>query len=396
MPPLFASTLRGLDRLKISSLTDVQVLCLETFNHEQDVLVQSRAGTGKSTSIGILLNEQGPGSRLTLIVCPNPVLCKQTLDSLSVLIPSQLSDIRMVVSNTLSQPSLLGGILPMKHTLVIGDPDSLTQCNDRLGRFCFNTLIFDEADALFDECYLEKSVNLIRACLRPETKTIFMSATFPPFIKTRIEECLHEADPSRPETPFHLELCSSRTVDSSRNAVVPHVKKLFVISHPDAVIQLINELNPRSDRRLVLFGGSQKFLSSLASILPSFKICTFKTYIDDYSKADIILDPKGLLSRGLNIPNLVYGISKGVPESKELLLHQWGRIAREGQTDGQFFHIVTADEIEHLNFLSFQLGVEFEEFCLTQKLHPFETHTSTEQRLEQVLALVQRAGIQIG
>ena len=83
------------------------------------------------------------------------------------------------------------------------------------------------------------------------------------------------------------------------------------------------------------------------------------------------------------------GISLSVPEDKETLLHQWGRVAREGQK-GKFFMLIPEKDAEQLEYISFQLGVKFA-VGESPSLHPFEVDQSTADRLAAVHALLRNS-----
>ena len=236
---------------------------------------------------------------------------------------------------------------------------------------------------------------ILRLWLKPETKTVFFSATFPPFIKSRIEEALVAADPSRQEPPCHVELCVSTSTEKDLNAVVPHVSHFFsVVDHDNEIskllVQLILREREAGGRRCIVFGGSENLISEVshAFSVTGVSVNLIQTPLDSVSAGDVILDPNGYLSRGVNIQDLDFGISLNVPEEKELLMHQWGRIGREGQ-QGKFIQIIHRDDIAQLDYLSFQLGVTFREIQLARDgRHPFEIHHSTEDRFAAVLDLI--------
>jgi len=105
----------------------------------------------------------------------------------------------------------------------------------------------------------------------------------------------------------------------------------------------------------------------------------------------ILMDPTGILSRGVNIASLDIGISIGFPESKETILHQWGRVGREGKGGGKFFMILESpeDEIQQLEYLQFQLGVCLEEWS-SPGGHPFQICPTVDGRMHAIQNLVSR------
>lgn len=362
----------------------------------QDLFVQSRAGTGKSTSIGILLNEEKATHGISVICLPTPALCVEMERHLRRLLSPALYLIR-VLTGEIERSTILSGLSIYNHIILITEPRHAGVHLALLRRYRAKFLFFDEADELFDGESVADCQGILSACLRSDTKTMFISATFPPYIVSRIEESLLLADPNRCDSPYHIRLCSSVTTNAETNAVVPHIRKFFTpvpSSDSKRVLSgLLRDILGKNKGRVLVFGGTRKTLLDLEGFLSKqgIRVCIIKNSLDDFNNADVIMDPKALLSRGLNIPRLAVGISLGLPESKETLLHQWGRIARTPQTEGEFFHVVDPDEVEQLNYLSFQLGISFEEYKpLNDRRHPFEIHTSTEDRFNQVLDLMSR------
>jgi superfamily II DNA/RNA helicase len=392
---LRAWTLNGMDRFGINTITEVQKELLLCSGDHTDCLVQSRAGTGKTTAIGILISETHQKSSSSLVIVPNETLALQIELDLRKMLSHSMCVVR-ALSKVLSEKiPVRSGTSPHHHLVIIADIKTVAHYPGFLSGLRPQHIFLDEADELFDDALHMESAEVLQSCLG-DAKTMFFSATFPPFIVTRIEEALVSADPDR-DVPHHIKLCVSTSVDAAVNAVVPHVRKYYTVVADEEVVnqttRLIQETLKPDGNRMVVFGGSRKQADFLYQALLNEGIlaCSIRSHFDNYGNARVILDPHGYLSRGVNIPGLDIGISIGIPIQKETILHQWGRIAREGQ-EGHFYHIVTAEELDQLNFLSFQLGVDFEEYNLPNPTsrHPFEIHSSTEDRMRQVIQLIER------
>lgn len=381
-PKLLAPTLAGMDKLDICELTEVQGLLLEAFKVHHHIIVQSRAGTGKSTSIGLVISEFCNIGGASLVCVPNIKLVKQTFEFLSSLLETRRCFV-VSVPNDLILP-----IPPDFHTVIVGEPKDLAELPLSSGLFPVQQIIFDEADELFEEERMAKCKTILSRFLKPTVKSLFLSATFPPNIISRIEDSLSAADISGSASLHHIRLCLSISTDRSKNAVVPHVEQYYAIVDNELnELQVISdiialELN-RSINRAIVFGGSDRGRKLNTLLTESgFMTQMVKSTVEVIPDCDIIIDPKGYLSRGINLSRLDIGISLSIPEAKEELLHQWGRIAREGQK-GKFIIVLQRDEIPQLEFLSFQLGVEFKEYpCFAKDMrHPFEKYSSTNERL---------------
>ena len=292
--------------------------------------------------------------------------------------------------------SINSGLGHHEHLLVVADIATAVERLRSLSYLRIQYIMFDEADEMFNDELHDDSASILQSCLG-DAKTMFFSATFPPHIVTRIEEALAQADPEREAVPYHVKLCVSTSINPSINAVVPHVRKYFSVIPEsqiiDSAVQLIQESLVGGHLKIVIFGGSKKLAHSISAILVDRKVdcCVMQSPLDEYLNKTVVLDPQGFLFRGVNIPGLDCGISVGIPEQKETLLHQWGRIAREGQ-EGFFYHIVSPDEVDQLNCLSFQLGIDFEQYHINESicLHPFEIHASIEDRMQHILHLIER------
>ena len=390
------STLTGMDKLGISSLSDVQRALLDEYDLHRDILVQSRAGTGKSTGIGILINEKYRVPGVSIILVPSSVLSAQLEIDLKLLLSNTLCVVQRLTDPSDGDEKIT--ILNREHLVLIAEAQVLASCLHRARFVSVSNLIFDEADELFDSDLIESSREIIGSCLREDTHTVFFSATFPPFIVSRIEESIAAVDETRDEPPHHIKLCVSTSTDSALNAVVPHVKQNYIIAPdtrlPPVLCNLIHSLLSEGYRRGVVFGGSIELMESIAkSLNPVTSSILRRKCLLKPIDGTIILDPKSFLSRGVNIPGLDFGICIGIPLDKETVIHQWGRIAREGH-EGQFYHIVKSEDIDQLNFLSFQLGVEFREYIPASSKedarHPFEIHSSTDDRLRHIIHILER------
>lgn len=378
---LLAQTVSGMNDVGLSSINATQVSILESFGTQSDLIVQSRAGTGKSTSIGLIVSEFCGRMGTSLICVPNSKLVTQTVSLLAkMLLPSRCC-VEAFHGN------IATSIAPYYHGVIVGEPSDLATFNLHTSRLPVKLLVFDEADQLFGDEAISTSKGILSRFLNPSVKTLFLSATFPPNIISRIEEALVIADSSRHEPPCQVKLCVSTSTNTSKNPVVSHVRKYYAIipdsSDPENLVsQIIKRERKTLSTRVIVFGGkavSRHLSQNLEADGLKAVIITSSENIPD---CDIFLDPRRYLSRGVNIDRLGLGISISVPETKEEILHQWGRIGRDSKS-GKFVMVIEQSEIPQLEYLSFQLGVEFEEYKIfsTGSLHPFEVFSSTRDRL---------------
>jgi superfamily II DNA/RNA helicase len=384
----------------IQKLTPVQEHVIISSDSSLDRLVQSRAGTGKTTSIGVLLSLSSRSQRFRALVCfPDSVLLNEGKKLISNTLRFSFWSVCGIDENGEVQV-LFEPLEGSGNIVYLGTVEQLRSLSETEMANEMNLVVFDEADILFDDAQSADSLEILRRFVGPRTTTMFYSATFPPYIVTRIEKSLLSVDPGRMDPPTHIKLCSSTSTSQEDNAVVSHLEFHYqtTSSADDSIARVCETIKHRLRLRdrCIVFGGDNRTLSTLRKRLVSsgYRVVLVSSGSGDVEKAQVILDPRGYFSRGVNIPSLTLGIAVNIPEDKETMIHQWGRIAREGQLHGEFHMIIPNEEIEQLQFLSFQLGVVFQKWELhspsCEHLHPFETDFDTDTRLGKIQALVDR------
>ena len=360
------------------SLRPNQCEILESLVSQHDVLVQSRAGTGKSAVIGFAVAQNCAPNMVTLVIVPRLNLVAQLMSDLSRTLAHEFIDVVHVDSIGLAEFPIVSG-----HLVLVGIPAHLSMVSiPKSVRVSF--VCFDEADELFGDNLVDVTTLCVNKFITPLTKTLLLSATFPPYIVNRIEDSLVCVDPTRdfPHMIFH---CVSNKIDISSNPVLSHIKYWNCLYSEDAIRSILREY---INERCIIFGGNKHLADQLTSW--GFTTCLIRdahTVISNTSQ--VIIDPHSNCSRGLNLNNLTVGISLSVPTSKETFLHQIGRISRKN-TVGNFFLLIPETDISELDFLKFQLLIDFVPYIEKHNCHPFEIHTSTEKRWAEVQRLIAR------
>lgn len=390
-------TILGLRLAGVRMLRDVQSSSIRSSVHAKDLLIQGRAGTGKSTTIGLLVSEEAQRGEVSIVCVANETLGNEMLNILRRMFQCSCTSIECCGRSNQGAANTPAG--KAFHRVFVGTPCQLMIMDELSISSLVSHIFFDEADELFNGSLLPLSAGVLSRFMAQETRTRFFSATFPPFIVSRIEESLLAADPSRSDRPYHLKLCSSTCVERDLNPVVPHVEYFYQSfgSQEESVRAVVETIRStvRPSEKCIVFYIPSRIVKTLCEhiAMAGLSVAVIETHgtPESYLSADVILDPHALLSRGVNIPSLVLGFSLSVPEDKETLLHQWGRIAREGQR-GAFHMMVHKEDLDQLQYLSFQLGVDFQGFFPANR-HLFEVHAGTDQRMEDVRKLVSQFSV---
>ncbi len=369
-------------------ISTTQQSILEALRLSDDVICQARGATGKTSTIGLIVSERLLGEGIYFVVVPNQILKDELLSFLRRFLFFDSIQVRDIVET----PNLCD-----LTSVVVGLPSEFHLAKSFMGTRFPRLIIMDEADELFDDPHLMNS--FLDRHISPWTKTLALSATFPPYILSRIEDALMSADESRTEEPVRIHHCVSTSTRASENPVRETVGYYYsVIPIYQSLTEVVlSILSSHKHERALITNCSLTEASALVTVLSHH---TTVLLVDSSNpdlttlSAKVLIDPNGILSRGVNIPGLDLGISLFIHESKETILHQWARIGRKdcAVSNPKFFMVLSStDELDQLRFLEFQLGVSFQEYSNSLPFapsHPFHVHSSTADRLVAVAHLL--------
>src|SRR6188768_1318909 len=218
--PLSPALLAVVADLGFTALTPIQAQAIPALLAGQDLVGQSKTGSGKTAAYALpLLNALDLAKReiFGVIVCPTRELSAQVARELRKL-GRNLAGLSVVV--------LSGGEAVRDQTralekgvhLVVGTPgrilDHLQRRTLKVHRV--STVVLDEADRMLDMGFQEDVAKILKA-LPPKRQTVFFSATFPASIRElshkyqkepqriSIEEDSSEAAPLTKELVVHVD-----------------------------------------------------------------------------------------------------------------------------------------------------------------------------------------------
>ena len=376
----------ALREVGFAAINTTQQSILEQLCVSGDVICQARGATGKTSTIGLILSERLLGEGVYFIVVPNPVLKDELLISLR-----RFLHFDCILVHDIAKISTLED----STSVIVGQPSEFHVAKSFMGVRVPRLIVMDEADELFEDPALIASI--LNGFVSPSTKTLALSATFPPYILSRIEEALMSADETRSEEPVRIHHCVSTSTRPEDNPVRDSVDYFYtVVQDYESVSDVVwSILSQHKYERALITNCTFPQASKLASVLSSHtQVCLVDSLTIDLTSTDVhkvLIDPSGILSRGVNIPGLDLGISLSINESKETILHQWARVGRSATHSKYFMVLTSADELNQLRYLEFQLGVSFQEYshsCLFAPSHPFHIHPRTADRLVAVAKLL--------
>jgi ATP-dependent RNA helicase DeaD len=342
--------LKALVSMGYGQATEVQARAIPRAREGQDLIVQSRTGTGKTAAFGVPIVERidASGSRVgALVLCPTRELTVQVTDELSRLGSTSGARILAIYGGD-SMGRQLEGLRRGAH-VVVGTPgrllDHLRQGTLSLEKV--KILVLDEADQMLDMGF-EKEMRQIMDRVPSKRQTLLFSATIPTSIESMSKTYLRN--------PERLMLSQ----DSIYVAEVQHL--YYIVSRMDkaAVLNQLIEFeaplssmifcNTRAETRTVFSYLAMRGLpvAMISSDLPQKKReQVMRRFKSKHLKHLVATD---VAARGIDIEDLSHVFIYSAPNSPDQYIHRAGRTGRIGKT-GKAISLVSGFDLMNFNRL---------------------------------------------
>lgn len=332
--PLSEEVLAGVEKAGYTECTDVQQRVLPLTLQGRDVMVQSKTGSGKTAVflLTILEKYKRNKSGAALIVSPTRELAVQ-IEEDAKLLSAGFPEYRI--------GCFYGGVgykeqieeLASGLNLYVGTPGRLLDfaSSSRIDFRCFDTVVLDEADRMFDMGFYPDIQTMFSRMVGPqERQTMLFSAT----LSTRVRN-LAWSYMNEPE---------EITVQPEEITVKNITQELFHVTKTEKfplLLSIFNKLKPAScliftntkdmavevAKRLQMNGYKAEYLMG---DMPQAK--RLKT-IDRMKEGKLpILVATDVAARGLQIDDLELVVNYDIPEDYENYVHRIGRTARAGKS----------------------------------------------------------------
>jgi len=353
-------------RMGWSGLTPVQSRTIPYLTRGQDVMVQSRTGTGKTAAYLLPLFEKIDFSKPTcqsLVLVPTRELARQVIaeaEAVGTGIGVKTAALYGGASYTVQLDALHAGA-----QFVVGTPgrvlDHLLKGTLKLDGLRF--LVLDEADRMLSMGFYPDMKAVQGYLPRRKITTALFSATYPPHVKRLAGEFL--------QSPQVLSLSS----DHMHVTEVEHVYyKVPGMMRDRALIRILEMENPTS---AIIFCNTKVNVHYVTVVLKRFGYDADELSSDlSQGARDKVLSrvragelrflvATDVAARGIDIPELSHVIQYEPPEDPEVYIHRSGRTGRAGAS-GQA--IILVDVIEELKMKSIasQFSVPIQERCLPE------------------------------
>ncbi|HRW13151.1 MAG TPA: DEAD/DEAH box helicase [Syntrophomonas sp.] len=355
--------LRALQEMGFESPTAVQCEAIPHILNQEDLIVISKTGSGKTAVFGVsmlqLINPQEAGPQ-GLILTPTRELAVQVDSDLKHIgkhLPHKTTAVYGQHNINTEIDSLKKGV-----AIVAGTPgrvyDHIQHGTLKTNHIRF--LVLDEADRMLDMGFIDQVRRIIRTLPRNRT-TLLFSATIPPEVQKLCRENM--------KNPALIEIESdTMTVDTTEqfyyrvndNEKRTQLNRLLQHERPDSCIIFCNM---RSTVDRVQSFLTQKGIASrgLHGDIPQIK--RLKTLQQFKEGVFHILVATDVAARGIHIDELALVINYDIPLEKDGYVHRIGRTGRAGKV-GRAISLVTSDDIMSLYEIEEHIGTIIEELPL--------------------------------
>jgi len=348
---------RALTLLKYQTPTEVQSEVIPKALNNQDLVVKSQTGSGKTASFGIPLCEmidwEGEKPQ-ALILTPTRELAVQIREDLTNI--GRFKRIKSLAVYGKEPFTIQAEELEQKTHIVVGTPGRVMNHIDRetLNLDDINYLIIDEADEMLSMGF----INLVEEILKrlPLNRvTMVFSATLP----KNVESLCHK----HMKNPINIQIASAGITTSTIEHHVIEVKEagkmtllknVTIVENPasciifcktkkhvDAVFAELEESNYSCEK---IHGGIVQ--EDRFSVMEGFKMGNFRYLV-----------ATDVAARGIDVDNITLVINYDVPMEKESYVHRTGRTGRAGRK-GKAITFATPNEGKDLTAIEEYIGFE--------------------------------------
>jgi ATP-dependent RNA helicase DeaD len=348
---------RALTVLKYENPTEVQTEVIPKALKNQDLVVKSQTGSGKTASFAIPICEMMEWEEKkpqTLILTPTRELAVQVRDDITNI--GRFKRIKAMAVYGKEPFSKQKEELKQKTHVVVGTPGRTIDHIERgtLELDKINYLIIDEADEMLNMGFIDEVEAIIKEL--PENRvTMVFSATLPKDVENLCHKYMKD--------PIHIEIAATGvTTNTIEHGVIEVkdedkisvLKDITVVENPDSCIifcrtkenveDVYTELEKANYSCERLHGGLEQ--EDRFAVMDGFKLGNFRYLV-----------ATDVAARGIDIDNVTLIINYDVPMEKESYVHRTGRTGRAGNK-GKAITFVTPFEGKFLKAIERYIGFE--------------------------------------
>jgi ATP-dependent RNA helicase DeaD len=348
---------RALTLLKYETLTEVQCEVIPLAMENQDLVVKSQTGSGKTASFGIPIcemiewEEKKPQA---LILTPTRELAVQVRDDITNI--GRFKRIKAMAVYGKEPFTKQKEELKQKTHVVVGTPGRVMDHIERetLALDQIKYLIIDEADEMLNMGFIDEVEKIINE-LPLNRVTMVFSATLPKDVENLCHKYM--------ENPINIEIASTGiTTDTIEHSLIEVkdedkislLKDVTVVENPDSCLifcrtkehvdTVYTELDEAHYSCERLHGGLEQ--EDRFAVMDGFKMGNFRYLV-----------ATDVAARGIDIDNVTLVVNYDVPMEKESYVHRTGRTGRAGNK-GKAITFATPYEGKFIKAIERYIGFE--------------------------------------
>ena len=353
--PLSPSMLDTLGHLGYQQMTPIQAESLPLILGGEDVIAQSRTGSGKTVAFGIgLLTPLNPAffGCQALVLCPTRELATQTTTALRSLARG-MANVKML---TLAGGTPFGpqaSSLEQGAQIVVGTPgrvlDHLERGTLDIGKL--NCLVLDEADRMLDMGFIDSMSSIIERA-PTHRQTLLFSATYPPgieqlaarFLRNPKRVSIEEQSPSNPITQRFYEIEPEQRFDA--------VLKLLAAERPQPCIAFCHTRQQCQDLQRLLASNRVSAQALHGDMEQRERDQVLALFANQSCSVLVATD---VAARGLDVEGVAAVINVELSPDPAVHTHRIGRSGRAGQP-GLALNLVAPAEMGRLRAIEERFG----------------------------------------
>ncbi|KAK9716542.1 hypothetical protein RND81_06G240200 [Saponaria officinalis] len=347
-------TVQALTAAGYVTMTKVQEETLSLCLEGKDILVKSRAGTGKTAAFLLPAIEtvlkaissdkvQRVPPIYVLVLCPTRELASQIAAETRVLLKFHEGlGVQVVSGGTRFKDDLRRLEFEPCQILVATPGRLLDHIESRSGLskrlMGLKMLVLDEADHLLDLGF-RKDMEKIVDCIPRQRQSLLFSATVPKEVRRisqlvlkREHVSINTVDDGCPDTNFKVKQSYIVAPHNTHFQVLYQLLKEHISRMPDYKVIVFCTTGMVTSLMYLLFREMRLNVREIHSRKPQL----YRSRIADEFKQSkqLILISSDVSARGMNYPDVSLVIQVGIPTDKEQYIHRIGRTGREGK-DGE-------------------------------------------------------------
>ena len=322
--------LKSIEGLGYKTPSEVQEKVIPEILKNNDVIVKSQTGSGKTAAFGIPLCEKidwEENSPQVLVLTPTRELAVQVSEDISNI--GRFKRIKAVA--VFGKEPITDQIrkLKQKTHIVVGTPgrvfDHINKGSLDLSKIKY--FVIDEADEMLNMGFIDQVEDIIKR-LSKKKVTMLFSATMPEEIKSLSQKHMNK--------PVDVTIESQKLITDN----IEHT--LYYVNYEKKLENLNSILIHEKPETAIIFARTQETVDKVFEYLKSKKYSVNKIHggmlqkerlstMESYRRGDFrLLVATDVASRGIDIDGITHVINFELPVEKEAYVHRIGRCGRAG------------------------------------------------------------------